>query len=387
MARRMDLYTGGIGFSANARTRFDDSGDCLPFVSFSGKCLNRNQDRMFDILHELTSRVDFTDHTRLRQLVLEYRAGLEATVVNNGHRLAISLASRNFTPANHLQEIWGGIHQLHTIKQVATDTADGDIQRLAASLQAIGQTLFHRNNVKLALIGEKAMLAKAAAPVNTLTGALAADGTDGFAPPRLDVAPGRPMEGWSTSTAVSFVAQTFQTVRLGHADSPALSVIAKMLRSMYLHREIREKGGAYGGFAIYNAEDGLFSFGSYRDPHIVRTLKVYDGAAEFIRSGKYSEEDVKEAILQVCSEIDKPDPPGPAARKAFYRRIIGLSDETRMRNKANLLKLTRKAVAEVADRYFGNDQANRAVAVISSRDLLETANTKMGGQVLCLRAV
>ena len=25
----------------------------------------------------------------------------------------------------------------------------------------------------------------------------------------------------------------------------------------YLHREIREKGGAYGGFALYNAEDGL----------------------------------------------------------------------------------------------------------------------------------
>jgi Zn-dependent M16 (insulinase) family peptidase len=119
----------------------------------------------------------------------------------------------------------------------------------------------------------------------------------------------------------------------------------------------------------------------------VGTLKVYDGAADFIRSGKFSEEDVKEAILQVCSEIDKPDPPGPAARKAFYRRIIGLSDETRLRNKENLLKLTRKAVADVADRYFGNDQANKAVAVISSRELLEAANTKMGGQALSLHAV
>lgn len=195
------------------------------------------------------------------------------------------------------------------------------------------------------------------------------------------------MEGWSTSTAVSFVAQTFQTVRLDHADSPALSVIAKMLRSMYLHREIREKGGAYGGFALYNAEDGLFSFGSYRDPHIVGTLKVYNGAADFIRSGKFSEEDVKEAILQVCSEIDKPDPPGPAARKAFYRRIIGLSDETRMRNKENLLKLNRQAVVDAAERYFDSNPANKAVAVISSRDLLETANGKLAGQALSLQTV
>ena len=387
MARRMDLYTGGIGFSANARTRFDDSGDCLPFISVSGKCLNRNQDRMFEILHELTTRVDFSDHTRLRQLVLEYRAGLEAAVVHNGHRLAISLASRNFTPANHLQEIWGGIHQLHTIKQVERETADGGMQRLTADLQAIGSMLFYRKNAKLALIGEKAILAQAAEPMNALTHALADGGTDGFVPPRLDLAPGLPMEGWSTSTAVSFVAQTFQTVRLDHADSPALSVIAKMLRSMYLHREIREKGGAYGGFAIYNAEDGLFSFGSYRDPHIVGTLKVYNGAADFIRSGKFSEEDVKEAILQVCSEIDKPDPPGPAARKAFYRRIIGLSDETRIRNKENLLKLDRKAVVDAADRYFDNSPANKAVAVISSRDLLETANRKLAGHALSLQTV
>jgi presequence protease len=387
MARRMDLFTGGIGFSANARTRFDESGDCLPFISFSGKCLNRNQDRMFEILNELTSQVAFTDHMRLRQLVLEYRAGLEAAVVQNGHRLAISLASRNFNPANHLQEIWGGIHQLHTIKQVETETTHSGMHHLTDSLQAIGRTVFCRNNVKLALIGEEKMLAKATGPIQFLTDALAADGTDGFVPPRLDVSPGLPMEGWSTSTAVSFVAQTFQTVRLGHADSPALSVIAKILRSMYLHREIREKGGAYGGFAVYNAEDGLFSFCSYRDPHIVSTLNVYKGAADFIRAGKFSEEDVKEAILQVCSEIDKPDPPGPAARKAFYRRIIGLSDETRVHNKENLLRLTREAVMAAADRYFDNDQAGKAVAVISSRDLLDTANGKLAGQALSLHAV
>jgi hypothetical protein len=387
MARRMDMYTGGIGFSANARTRFDDHGDCLPFISFNGKCLNRNQGRMFEILHELTTRVDFCDPTRLRQLVLEYRAGLEAAVVHNGHRLAISLASRGFSTANHLQEIWGGILHLHTIKQVEAETAADGMQRLTTDLQTIGDTLFSRRNVKLALIGEAPMLEQAADPVRTLTGGLTAGGTDGFVPPRLDIAAGLPMEGWSTSTAVSFVARTFPTVRLGHADSSALSVIAKILRAMYLHREIREKGGAYGGFALYNAEDGLFSFGSYRDPHIVGTLKVYDRAAEFIRSGKFSEEDVKEAILQVCSEIDKPDPPGPAARKAFYRRIIGLSDETRLRHKENLLGLTRKKVMEAADRYFDNRESNQAVAVISSRDLLETANAELADHTLSLHTI
>jgi Zn-dependent M16 (insulinase) family peptidase len=265
-------------------------------------------------------------------------------------------------------------------------TRDG-MQAITADLHRIGDTLFCRDNLKLALIGETSMLASAEQPIRHLTGALTDNGTNGFAPPHLTMTSGLPLEGWSTSTAVSFVAQTFQTVQLGHADSPALAVIAKMLRSLYLHREIREKGGAYGGFALYNAEDGLFSFGSYRDPHIAGTLRVYNGAADFIRSGGFSEEDVKEAILQVCSEIDKPDPPGPAARKAFFRRIIGLTDERRLRNKENLLNLTRDAVLKTAERYFDNNQSNKAVAVISSRNLLETANEKMAGKKMTLHRV
>jgi Zn-dependent M16 (insulinase) family peptidase len=387
LARRIDLHTGGIGFSANARSRFDGNRDCLPFVALTAKCLNRNQDRTLDILSELFTRINFADQQRLRQLVLEYRAGLESAVIHNGHRLAISLASRNFTATSHLQEVWGGVHQLHTIKQLEKEMGNGGLQVLTEDLKAIGNALFCRDNVKLALIGERERIENAVGPIDALTNALATDGRDSFVPPQMDLTADLPREGWCTATTVSFVAQTFQAVRLGHDDSPALSVIAKMLRSMYLHREIREKGGAYGGFSLYNAEDGLFSFGSYRDPHIAGTLNVYAGAADFIRSGKFSEEDVKEAILQVCSEIDKPDPPGPAARKAFYRQLIGLSDETRQHHKENLLKLTLKMVKETAEKYFDNPDSEKAVAIISSRALLESANAKLGGQRVSLHDV
>ncbi len=39
MAQRIDAYTGGVGLSTHARTRFDGTGDCVPFISFNGKCL------------------------------------------------------------------------------------------------------------------------------------------------------------------------------------------------------------------------------------------------------------------------------------------------------------------------------------------------------------
>jgi presequence protease len=377
MARRIDACTGGIGLAAHARSRYDRSRACLPFISFSGKCLARNQEKMFEILQELIAYFDFSDHARLKNLLNEYRAGLQSMIVHNGHRLAISVASRNFSHARALSESWSGIHQLKTIKKMADDLSDKKLSALSLDLKRIGGHLFRRSNFQMALIGDKASLTSAGNSAAAIFEGLPEAKHDGFGPPRIRLGHEILREGWSTSTAVSFVALTFETVRITHADSPALAVISKLLRSMYLHREIREKGGAYGGFATYSPEDGLFCFGSYRDPHIVETLKVYDAAADFIRTGKYSAEDVQEAILQVCSEIDKPDPPGPAARKAFYRKLVSLSDEIRSQFKARLLTLKRRDVKQTAEKYFDKQSAPRAVAAISNAEKLKEANQQL----------
>lgn len=387
MARRIDAYTGGIGLSTHARTRFDGPGDCVPFVSFTAKSLLRNQDQMFDIIQELLHQSDFCDLTRLKNLLLEYRAGLESMVIQNGHRLAISLASRNLSSTRRLSEIWNGVCQLQTIKGLVDGLNDDKLKSLSLDLAAVGEALFRRNSFKMALIGEDSTLADALASAQSLSSGFRDGQDDGFKAPDITLDDGIIREGWSTSSAVSFVALAFETVRMEHEDAAALSVISKILRSMYLHREIREKGGAYGGFALYSPEDGLFCFASYRDPHIVATLKAFDNAAAFIRSGSFGEEDVNEAILQVCSEIDKPDPPGPAARKAFYRNIVALTDDMRAQYKSRLLNLTRKQVILSAEKYFNGDKDKQAVAVISGEEQLKAANEALADNPLKLNRI
>jgi Zn-dependent M16 (insulinase) family peptidase len=383
MAKQIDLYTGGVGLSANARNSFDGNGNCIPFIAFNAKCLNRNQGNMFAIVEELVFETDFSDVNRLKSILMEYRAGLESMVVRNGHRLAISLAARNFSETRHLNEIWSGVFQLQTIKELLESSTGAVFEELAGNLAAIRRAVFIAGNLKVALVGEERAAAAGFKATETIYGRLPsssagpAAGDGGFGPPALEIPTDTIREGWSTSSAVSFVAQIFETVRMAHADAPALAVIAKLLRSLYLHREIREKGGAYGGFSLYNPEDGLFCFASYRDPHIVSTLKVFENAASFVRSGAYKESDIDEAVLQVCSEIDKPDPPGPGARKAFYRRMIGLSDEARQRYKQALLQLNRQQVLDAAEKYFGSGRSTHAVAVISGESQLQKANAQL----------
>ena len=382
LVQRIDRYTGGITLSSQSRTGFDGSAACVPYVAVNAKCLNRNLSPMFDIIQELVLRPDFSDHIRLKSLLVEYQAALESMIVGSGHRLAISLAARHFSAARYLSEIWGGVFQLQTIKKITADLSRERLDAQTEQLRKIGQTLFRTDNLYTALIGEDNVLPQAVSLAETIIRSLPRQGAGSadhsFRDPRVTWPAGLPREGWSTSSAVSFVARVFQTVRMAHADSPALAIIGKMLRSLYLHREVREKGGAYGGFSLYSMEDGLFCYASYRDPHIVSTLDAFEEADRFIRSGNFSDQDIDEAILQICSEIDRPNPPGPAARQAFNRKIIHLTDEARQAFKEKLLAIGRKQVMAAAEAYFDNNPDQSGIAVISGESQLNDANTKLG---------
>lgn len=389
LSRRMDQYTGGLGFGVTAANSFSgNASSCLPIITLSAKCLSRNIPAMFGLIGDLLEKYWFADTERLGHLLMEIRADMEAAVVHNGHRLAISLAARSLCRSSALNETWHGIHQLKHLKDLTDNLDKAKLDRISSDLTRIADTVFRENNVRTALVGESHDTDTAGNHAADLLARMKpADSGCEFTSPVFSFNPGVTREGWATSTAVSFVAQVLETKRLDHRDAPALAVISKLLRSMFLHREIREKGGAYGGFSVYQMENGLFCFASYRDPRIVNTLKVYEKAAEFINSDEYDRENVQEAILQVCSDIDRPDPPGPEATKAFYRKLTGLSDELRRKFKRGLLEVTLEKVRDAAARYFTAPYGNASVAVISSQQQLDDANRQLENQCLEIKRI
>lgn len=387
MAELMDLYTGGISIIPYSGSYFSKEAESHSFLALQGKALDRNVDKMFDLIREFLNSYGFQDLERLKNLLLQYQAGMEASIVSSGHRYAISLASRHLSKASYINELWHGILQYQFIREITDQLAanrDKTLGTLSEKLARIARSILKKGNLKPALIGGKEAIIRSEKQILSIHEALSNDTESSFFTPAMGYDESIPFDGWYTNTSVSFVGQSFKTVQINHKDSPGLAVIAKILRSLYLHREIREKGGAYGGFAVYNTEEGLFSFGSYRDPHIQRTLDVYKNACDFIISGDYSETDVKEAVLQVCSEIDKPETPGPAAMKAFYRDITKLDDTIRKKFKDALLQLNKKRIKDIAGTYFTCDESLKGTAVISSKTNLEQANAGLSGKPLSL---
>ena len=168
-------------------------------------------------------------------------------------------------------------------------------------------------------------------------------------------------EAWLTSTQVNFCAKAYPTVPVDHPDAAALTVLGGFLRNGYLHRAIREKGGAYGGGAGQDSVNGTFRFFSYRDPRLEETLDDFDNALTWLQQTDHDPQELEESILGVVGQLDRPRSPAGAARHAFHNRLFGRSVEQRARFRERVLAVTLDDLKRVARQWLAPEQASTAV--------------------------
>ena len=134
------------------------------------------------------------------------------------------------------------------------------------------------------------------------------------------------------------------------------------LQAKFLHREIREKGGAYGGGAA--AQNGLFHFYSYRDPNTSATLDAFDAAVNWAADGNITQKDIDEAKLSIFQGVDAPTSPGNRGTTMF---LSGISDAQRQARREHLLDVTTDAVKAAAADYLATPGAV-GTAIVGTED-------------------
>lgn len=127
---------------------------------------------------------------------------------------------------------------------------------------------------------------------------------------------------------VNYSSLCLKTVPYVHQDSAALSVLSQLLTHKYLHHEIREKGGAYGGGSFQNSVGGVFGFYSYRDPNIPNTLKVIGESGQFALEHQWTAEELEGAKLSIFQGIDAPQSVNEEGMTLF---TAGITDDMRQR--------------------------------------------------------
>ncbi len=383
MAEAMEAVTGGI----SARTSLlDDPQDPNKFIAsfeLKGKALIRNCQPLFELLQDILLAPDFSDLQRIHTVLNQLQVSLENTVPQSGHTYAARTAAACLTPAGRQREQWTGLSQVAVIRKWAARPVE-ELNALAVILKEMAKRLFNQAQLQTAVTVEAENFASFKASLNVLLEQLSIaapvnnSGAEEFKLQQL-------RQGLIWSLPVNYVTRIFRAVSYIHTDSAALIVLSKLLRAEFLHREIREKGGAYGGLASYNAEAGIFSMLSYRDPHILRTLQVYDQAIDWAVAGEFPPDSVKEAVLAVFSDLDKPFSPAGTGAQEFANIRQGMTLEMRNRMRQQLLAVDAEALKSVAERYLLHGQS--AVAVLAGEAALQQANEQSGEQQLQIRNV
>jgi Zn-dependent M16 (insulinase) family peptidase len=171
-------------------------------------------------------------------------------------------------------------------------------------------------------------------------------------------------EFWVANTQVNFCAKAFPTVAAGHPDAPVLTVLAAFLRNGFLHRAIREQGGAYGGGASHDANIGAFRFFSYRDPRLKGTLNDFDDAVRWLINHQHEQLALEEAILGIIGSIDKPGSPAGEAKKHFHELLFDRTAEHRGAFRQGVINTSLDDLRRVAETYLLNPDSS--IAVITS---------------------
>jgi Zn-dependent M16 (insulinase) family peptidase len=373
MAEALEASTGGVFARTSILDDPHELGRFKASFEVKGKSLIRNVGPLFELLSDFLLNPNFSDKQRIHTVLNQLKISLENSVPQSGHTYAARNAAAGLSAVARLREQWSGLSQLALIREWAAKSV-AELDELVVIFQQLVSRLFTSAQVQTAVTVEEVFFHEFEAPLAALLGELPA----GAVYEKSDVADfnaAAVRRGLVWSIPVNYVARVFRTVSYSHPDSAALTVLSKLLRAEYLHREIREKGGAYGGLASYGAEVGQFSLLSYRDPHLTRTLGVFDDAIDWVVAGDFSVEAVKESILAVFSDLDKPLSPSGCGAHEFANIRQGMSHEMRNHMRQQLLKVDVAKLQEVAKRYLQGNPG--AVGVLAGEATLQQANEQL----------
>jgi presequence protease len=372
IANRIAAYTGGIG-AGPAVQPLAAREDYLQSFLVSGRALDRNIGAFIDLLTDLTARMEIEPH-RLKDVIDESATRLESSIAGLGFQFAILRATSKLNSEGAINDALQGIGMLHETRRLAR-MDDAQITDVIAKLTAIRTSLFRQGSIQIVVTCDESMIDVIAERLRGLVEALPKGSGNGQVekPAPLSTVP----EARTAPLPVAFNVRVFKTVRYTHPDAPGLLVLANYLRDTFLHRELREKGGAYGAVAQASIGGGTFYLASYRDPNVIRTYDTFDGAIKWVIEGEIAEEALKEAILGACGDVDPLESPDIKGRREATNQLTGFTRSEREKFKKRLLEVSAADLRRIASTYLATD--GYVQTTVAGPELVEAATRERPG--------
>lgn len=358
MQRKQTQTCGGISARISLESQPETTNRGPGYWVLSSKSLSHQQTQMAELLELTLNQARFDGGERIFSLIEKLCTHKQNLISSSGHSLAMRFSSQWLSNTAWVGEYLFGLTAIKRLRSLSQQLQKKPeliafcdrLQQLHQHLQqGARQTLF---------IGEAAELKAFRAHWRLST----TKGLDSQPPPMVPFdldslspliqQPEQRSTYWLINSQVNFCSRSYSSVPLVHPDSAPLSVLAILLNNNFLHRSIREQGGAYGGGALYNSDLAVFSFYSYRDPRLAASLNDFDNSIDWVLNASLTPSMIEEAVLMLISRIDKPNSPAGDAKQAFHSELFGYTKSLREQLRKAIRAVDENDLKRVAQSYL-----------------------------------
>ncbi|MDR2695828.1 MAG: insulinase family protein, partial [Deltaproteobacteria bacterium] len=280
LGMRIAAKTGGLEAHPFFSAGLTQEG-ALAFLSVQGKATLDKLDDLFALMEEIVLQPDFNQPERFAQMLLEEKARLEHSLVPAGHGMVAARLRARYHASAWLAELSGGVTYLDFIRARAA-TMESEWEACSRDLHVLHGLVAQGAGALMNLTCTPSLTGRVeplAARLLTRLPHHAATPDGEWPCPVMPVA-----EALCVPAQVNYIGKAANHFALGYRYHGSVNVILRHLRMAYLWERVRVQGGAYGAFCSFDRLSGILTLLSYRDPNIARTLDVYDGAADYLRT-------------------------------------------------------------------------------------------------------
>ena len=296
------MNTGGFGFVCEMYRQKSPHGAFRPMYELNIRVLETKLEKALSLAKEIIFETDFSDKTRIREILIEMVSEKQRDIVSAGSEYASSRALAYFCAADAAEEHLDGISAYLNQKELLADY-DDSFDSLSAELISLRDSIFAKNRCMLSVAADEEIRESVKASLGVFSECLPVKENASNAPRE---ALGMLNEGFMTTSKVQYVAVGGNLNRHGFTYDGRYQILSSVLKNDYLYPEIRMKGGAYGYSCSFSVNTGNVSMVTYRDPCLAESLEVFKASSDFIRSVELTEDALTAHIIGTFGRLDRP---------------------------------------------------------------------------------
>ncbi|ANZ76516.1 BA75_03400T0 [Komagataella pastoris] len=363
------LYTGGLmsGVSINA-SPYNIKEPVLKF-GISGMSMDQNFYKVIEIWTKLLLNTNFRNERKLSSLIRNLTSDNMSSLVGNGHLYARSVSSSKISPVKQIDELLNGVEQIQFLNQLNEWDSQGVLRdKVIPQLEKLQEVVvngFNMDNFKVSLLSGKESIVNAESQIKQLLDLLNSSNctSEEFETRHLNHEFVPASKTYiSVPSQVAFSSLSLAGVPYVNEDGAALQILSQLFTFKHLHKEIREKGGAYGGGSGYDGLNGVFHYYSYRDPNPAESLATFKSSPhwllESMSHNHITEQDLDQAKLTIFQRVDAPQSLKDEGQLCFS---YGIDEDMKQIKRQQLLDVELSDIKKVAEEYLVNSAQSQAV--------------------------